>query len=141
MIVVLSILALVTALVMPMLTGAETREELRASARDIADALRSTRSLAMTRGQQEDFILDTHDGHFRAGPSGATQRLPQGVRLLLFTTTRQRIDDRTGTIRFFADGGSTGGGVRLTEGQGTYEVLVDWLTGRVSIVEGSHAAR
>jgi general secretion pathway protein H len=40
-----------------------------------------------------------------------------------------------GSIRFFPDGSSTGGGVLLESDQAGYDVLVDWLTGGISIHE------
>ena len=140
MVVVLAILAVVTALVMPTLAGAADKAELRAAARDVAGALRMTRSLAIRRGHTEALVLDTSDRQFRIDPSGAVERLPPSIDLLLFTTARQRINGASGSISFFADGGSTGGGVRLSRGGQSYDVLVDWLTGRISVTDEAHVA-
>ena len=41
----------------------------------------------------------------------------------------------TGAIRFFPDGSSTGGRVTLMVGERSYAVDVDWLTGRVRVLE------
>src|SRR6266851_4843445 len=43
-------------------------------------------------------------------------------------------------IRFFPDGSSTGGGVALSLGGERYDILVDWLTGGVSVHAGAAAA-
>lgn len=138
-IVVLSILALVTALVLPLMSGAEAKEDTRAAAHAIASGLRVTRNLAMMRGRAEAFSVDVTAGAFRAG-SAAPRRVPRGVHIVLITAARERIDDKAGSIRFFPDGTSTGGGIGLSDGASRDAVLVDWLTGRVSIEGGAHAA-
>jgi general secretion pathway protein H len=140
-VVVLGVLALVTALVLPMLSGTQSKADVQASARDLAAALRLTRNLAMTHGQTEAFVVDTTSGAFRVGSSAAPHRVSSGVSLVLITATQELIDEHTGSIRFFADGSSTGGGIRLAKGKNRDQVLVDWLTGRVSIGDGINAAR
>ncbi|HEY3919301.1 MAG TPA: GspH/FimT family pseudopilin [Stellaceae bacterium] len=140
MLVVLTVAALIVALVLPRLTGTQEKAALRAASHEIAAALRSTRSLAMTRGHPEAFSVDTASGAFRAGPTEVSGRLPRGIRLALVTVAVDRDNASEGRIQFFADGSSTGGGVELAAGKESSEVLVDWLTGRVSITEGLHAA-
>jgi len=139
--VVIGVLALVTALVLPLLSGTQAKADVAASARDLAAALRTTRSAAMTHGRSEALIVDTANGAFRVGSSAEPRHVARGVSLVLVTATQERIDQQTGDIRFFADGSSTGGGIRLVKGNVRDQVLVDWLTGRVSISDGIHAAR
>ena len=140
-VVVLGVLALVTALVLPMMTGTQAKADIQSSARDLAAALRVTRNLAMTHGRAEALVVDTASGAFRAGASAAPRRVAGGVKLALLTATQELIDEHTGAIRFFADGSSSGGGIRLSKGNLRDQVLVDWLTGRVSIGDGVNAAR
>jgi general secretion pathway protein H len=57
---------------------------------------------------------------------------------LLPETCRQRA--ALSTISFFADGMSCGGAIALTRLDSSYEIRVNWLTGRVEIVsQGSRA--
>jgi general secretion pathway protein H len=139
-VVVLAILALVTALALPLMTGAESKADMQVAAREIAAGLRTTRNLAMMHGHAEAFSIDTASGAFRAGATSRARRVPGGVRLILVTTTDERINESAGSIRFFPDGSSTGGGVRLSKGNSRSEVLVDWLTGLVSVGAGADAA-
>ncbi len=140
MLVVLTIAALIVGLALPRLTGAEEKATLRTAAHQIAAALRETRSLAMTRGRSEAFVIDTANGAFRAGPTAAPGRLPRSIRLALVTVTAERDSASEGRIQFFADGSSTGGGVLLASGKAHSQVLVDWLTGRISLAERADAA-
>jgi general secretion pathway protein H len=137
LLVVLVIAALVAALVVPRLTGATERAAVRSAARELEAALRATRSIAMKQGRPEALIIDTARGAFQQGTS--IGRLPGGIHLVLTTTTGDRVDAQTGRIRFFPDGTSTGGGIDVWAGNDRNQVLVDWLSGRVSIEEDSHA--
>jgi general secretion pathway protein H len=133
LLVVLGILALALAVALPMLPGAADRTALRAAAAEITAGLRETRSLALARGRSAAFTLDTARRVYRIGDGAAWRALPASVATILFTATRERLDDVTGEIRFFSDGSSTGGGVHLAQGKAEDEIRVDWLTGRVSL--------
>ena len=137
--VVLAIAGLITALALPMMTGSQARADTRAAAREIAAALRMTRVLAMTDGATEAFQIDTAKGTFRAGSTGSPRRVPKGIQLVLVTTIGDRVSDSAGSIRFFADGTSSGGGVKLAKGDNGEIVRVDWMTGRISIDGRDHA--
>jgi general secretion pathway protein H len=139
MLVVLTIAALIVGLALPRLTGATETATLRTAAHEVAAALRNTRSLAMTRGQTEAFVIDIANGAFRAG-TASPGRLPRGVRLALVTVTSDQASASQGRIQFFADGSSTGGGLLLATGKKRSQVLVDWLTGRVSVAEEANAS-
>jgi general secretion pathway protein H len=134
LLVVLGILALVLAVAVPLLPGAADRTALRTAASEIAAGLRETRSLALARGRSAAFTLDTARRAYRIGEAPAWHGLPGNVATELFTATQEQLDDVTGDIRFFPDGSSTGGGIRVAQGQVGNEIRVDWLTGRVSSV-------
>ena len=62
-------------------------------------------------------------------------RCRAGLELKLFTAQSDIISEHRGAIRFYPDGGSTGGRVTLAAGERKFEVDVDWLTGRVAILD------
>ena len=55
------------------------------------------------------------------------------VPLVLYTAEGTVINRTTGTIRFYPDGGSTGGGITVGRGPDAFVVAVDWLGGSVSV--------
>ncbi len=65
----------------------------------------------------------------------ACTRCRERLELKLFTAQSDLVNDKIGAIRFFADGGSNGGRVTIAAGERKYEVDVDWLTGRVAILD------
>jgi general secretion pathway protein H len=140
LVVVLAILALATALVPPLLSGGRDRAEFKATVREIAAALRQTRSLAMTQDRSEALVVDVAHGVLRWGGSRGARTVPKGIRLVLLTTAGERMDGEIGDIRFFPDGSSTGGHVTLVQGERRSDVFVDWLSGRISIGESATLA-
>src|SRR6185312_8728870 len=109
LLVVLAIVSLIAAFALPQFSGAQAKAEMSSTARAIAAGLRSTRSFAMLHGRSAAFTLDVAHGVYRFHGT-APQSVAKTVRLALVTASRERVDGDTGSIRFFADGSSTGGG-------------------------------
>jgi general secretion pathway protein H len=133
--VALAVMAFILTLALPTISGRQGRSELRTTATAIGTALRAVRSRAVARNHEEVFLVDTERVRYRS-PGGTTVSLPPSIRLTLFTTTQERLSPGIGTIRFYPDGSSTGGGMTLTRGDARYDILIDWLTGRISTHDG-----
>jgi general secretion pathway protein H len=134
LVVALAIAAMLLVFVVP--SGSRQRDhvELANAARTVAAALRTTRMQAINADAASVFAVDVAHALYR--PAGApTQSLPRGVQVGLLTASSETLDEAVGGIRFFPDGSSTGGGVTLSRGADRFEVLVNWLTGGVSIHE------
>ena len=128
--VVLSIMAIGAALVVPMVSGAgASTGDLKTAARELAAGLRLARSEAITERHETVLTLDLEKRSFRVAKSA------REVELKLFTAQSDLVSERQGAIRFFPDGGSNGGRITVSSGERKYEVDVDWLTGRVAILD------
>jgi general secretion pathway protein H len=139
--VALAIAALLLALVMPTDSRRRARVELASSAREVAAALRLSRSQAIAMNRSMAVVVDVENDSYRLSGASAARAFPRGSRITLHTTQDQELSEGAGAIRFYPDGSSTGGGVDISLGDDQYEVLVDWLTGRVSVHEQSDAQR
>lgn len=106
--------------------------EHRAAARDIAAGLRHARGRAI-RGNREVAVIVNVDERTLSSDGGAPTRLDDDLAVSLVTGRSELLDDGTGRIRFFPDGTSTGGRITLAGNGREYHVLVDWLTGGVTI--------
>jgi general secretion pathway protein H len=131
MLVCISILAFLAAVFVPALSGSRAATRLAASAHELALALRATRDLALVESRPETFALDATKRVYRRG-GAAPHGLDRGLDVQLVAADA---DAQGGAIRFYADGGSTGGVLRLTLEKRRLDVVVDWLTGRVSVGE------
>jgi general secretion pathway protein H len=139
LIVALAIAALLLALVMPTDSRRRAHVELASSAREVAAALRWSRSQAITMNRPMAVVVDVGNDLYRLSGASAPRAFPRGSRITLYTTEDQKLTEGAGAIRFYPDGSSTGGGIGISLGEDQYAVLVDWLTGGVSIHEGRSA--
>jgi general secretion pathway protein H len=134
--VVLAIMAIGAALVVPMVSGpGASTSDLRSAARQIAAGLRHARSEAIAQRHETLVTLDLEKRSFRVAKEAREIALPEKIELKLFTAQSDLVNERQGSIRFFPDGGSNGGRVTVASGERKYEVDVDWLTGRVAILD------
>jgi len=134
LLIVLSIMAILAAVVLPLLGGSGVSTgELKSAARQVAAGLRVARSEALATHQETRVVLDLEQRTFRIDRDTRVHALPRPIEVKLFTAQSDLVNERVGAIRFFADGGSNGGRVTLAAGARKYDVDIDWLTGRVAI--------
>ena len=134
MVCVLAIIALMAAVLLPVIPRETSRSRLQAYALQAATLLKEDRDAAIRHHVDVATLVDAGDRAIRAGASHATLRVPADVRFdAVLPQTCQR-QAALSTIRFFADGTSCGGTIVLSRFEAGFEVRVNWLTGRVEIV-------
>lgn len=135
LLVVMVIMVLAYGMTAPMISAGVSGAELKAAARQIAAGLRKARSEAVVRKDEVALTVDVEQRQFQLGGDKRIYRFPQKVDVSLFTAQSELMDAKTGAIRFYPDGSSTGGRVTLSRGERKYRVDVDWMTGRVKILD------
>lgn len=132
LIVVLVIASMVLALVGTSISRSIEGAEIRTAARKMAASMRYTRTRAILDKQEQVFLVDTENRVYTA-PKRTAVELPEGMNIELMTARSELTSETVGGIRFYPDGGSTGGYVKL-EGNGrVYRINVAWLTGEASL--------
>jgi general secretion pathway protein H len=137
MIVVVAILGLLTATLTVRGSPVSPTTHARAAARAISGGLRAARAEAIMTNRSVSFTLDTTTRRYWWGGQ-PPETLSPDLRLAMLTSKDQLAADAIGRVRFDPDGGSTGGRVAIAGGDRTWWVGVDWLSGRVSVVEKPH---
>jgi len=132
---VLLIFALLAVVVVPSLGGRGAAVEIKTAAQSLAAALRQTRNRALNDNRSAILALDVVKREFRLPGEERAHRLPERVHIVLFTARSERLSEQGGAIRFFPDGSSTGGRITLSIDSLRFLVNVDWLTGRVKVME------
>lgn len=135
LLVVLVIIGLMLGLGLPMVAKVFPGAELTAAARNLAAGLRETRNEAVGRNREAVFTLDVDSGTYRVAGEPRPRHLPRDIGVRFTTAREERLSAGTASIRFFPEGGATGGAVRLSRGERHYDVTVDWLTGRIKVEE------
>ena len=135
LLIVLAIMAFVAGIVIPRFGGPVSTSELRASARQLAAGLRLAQSEAVAERRETFLVVDVSGKRFKVDRDPQEHKLPSHVELKLFTAQSDLVNESIGAIRFFPDGGSNGGRITVASGERKFEVDVDWLTGRIAILE------
>ena len=135
--VVIAIVGLVVGVAVSRFSGADATFLAAASARDITAGLRMARSEAIGKNEEVAFTIDVRNRWYRVA-SRKEVALPETLNLALYTAAAELVNADVGSIRFFSDGSSTGGRVRIGAANDTSAlqiIAVDWLTGNVSVQE------
>ncbi len=135
LLVVTVIMVMAYSLAAPLVSSGVTSTELKASARQLAAGLRKARSEAIAHRRETVLTVDLEARHFQLSGDQRMYRLPKDVEVKLFTAQSELINGSAGSIRFYPDGGSTGGRITLTARDRKYAVDVNWLTGQVVILD------
>lgn len=132
LLVVLVIATLVLALVGTSISRSISGAEMRTAASKMAASMRYTRTRSILDKQEHVFLVDTENRAYTA-PRRAAVVLPEGMNVELMTARSELTAETVGGIRFYPDGGSTGGYVKLEANGRVYRINVAWLTGEASL--------
>ena len=135
LLVVLTIIVAVLALAPPLFSHGLSSTELRGAARQVATGLRYAQSTAVSQRREVLFTLDLDAHRYQVAPRPPVQ-LPMDLPLTLVTARSEVVGAGQAAIRFYPDGSATGGRVTLGVAPNSYQVDVNWITGRVSFVRG-----
>lgn len=135
LIVVLFIVVLGFSVVGINLSSGNDATQLKAAARDMVSALRHARGQAlMTRGETT-LTLDLDDNSYTVSGRDTVYPIPRSINVTLVTAQSELTGEGSGSIRFFADGSSTGGRVMLERGKAAWQININWLTGQIELDE------
>jgi general secretion pathway protein H len=137
LLVVLTIVAVILAFVPGFMLRGQPGLSVDVTARELADALRLARSHAMAQNRDQLFALDVEQHLFRIGGQRAPVQMNKEIEVTFQSARSEAVSESIGQIRFFPDGSATGGRIGLSQDGQHVEVVVDWLTGLVSV---NHAA-
>lgn len=132
MLAVLTIIAIVAALTLPLINRRDNVLALDSAADRLAGALRLTRSAAIARNATLDLTIDAKNGEY-GSPAFRSGKLPAGVGVVLDFAHSMRKATNVGGFRFYPNGESSGGAIGLRLGALARRISVDWLTGEAKV--------
>ncbi len=131
--VVFAIISLLLAIVPPLLPGVIASTNVKSAARELAASLKHVRSQAIDRQKETTLILNIEKNNYLINKKSRNLKIPEDASLSLITAKSEQLSEHEGQIRFFPDGSSTGGQIKLAHAKREYLIDVHWLTGRVKI--------
>ena len=139
MVSVLALIAIMAAVLLPLIPRQTSRARLQAYALQAAAVLKEDRNAAIRQGTAVATLVDAGSRLIRSGATAAFIRIPEDVRFEALLPRSCNHREALSTINFFASGMSCGGAIALTRLDVGYEVRVNWLTGRIEIVSRNAA--
>jgi general secretion pathway protein H len=134
LLVVLVIVVLVAAISFPSLNAKlPGRAATRLSER-IAAAMLASRMQALAKNKTESIEFDVTTRTFTANGTSLAE-IPPSISVELLTARGEEFSGIP-SYRFFPDGSSTGGSVKLTSNEALHTVKIRWLTGQVELESG-----
>ena len=128
--VALAIAAMVMSVSITPMQRLYTSSQYRSAINDVVGLLSSARYTAVRAGSPQDVLIKPREREISAG--NTKKILPDSVSLEVLGAAELNRDG-AGVIRFYPDGGASGGYVNLAQANGNaVQVQVDWLLGRVS---------
>jgi general secretion pathway protein H len=134
MVCVLAIIAMMAAVLLPLVPRETSRSRLQAYALQVATLLKADRVAAIGRRTSIATLVDAGARSIRSGASSNAIWIPDDVRFDALLPQTCRRQAALSTISFFANGTSCGGTIALTRFDAGFEIRVNWLTGRIEIV-------
>lgn len=130
LLVAITIVGLVLAVSVPASARLYQSMQYREAVRDVITLFASARYQAVNSGRAQDVIINPRRKELHL--NATVKRLPSDLNILVHSA-RELNDRDAGVIRFYPEGGSSGGGVDIeVPARWGVRVNVDWLTGRVS---------
>ena len=137
LLIALAIAAAMIAIAAATFSPASGKSALRQEARALTTALRATRTEAIASGAAADFTIDLEARRFEGG--GRRGAVNKTIRIDGEGAESVSAADGVIGVRFYPNGSSSGGRVRLKDGLFSVSVTADWITGRVTISESDDA--
>ena len=132
LLIVLVIITLIVGMSVPLIRPKPKAIELQTIAQKIAATIRTVRSEAVAENLDKVISIDLKARQYWYKVQQKTA-IPNHIALSLLSAREETIESDIGRIRFFADGGSSGGKLVLKHKQRSVSIAVDWLTGAVTL--------
>lgn len=132
--VVMAIMTLIVAIVPPFIPGVMDSMNMKSAARELASELKLAQTQAIHSQRETVLSVDIDQHTFHRNGKRTHLNIPAEGYISLIIADSERQSDKSGSIRFYPDGSSTGGQVKLAYQQQLYLVDVHWLTGKVRIL-------
>ena len=133
LVIVLAMVAGITALSLPNLWRRPVDVALRATALDMAAMMRATRADAVRRNGERAFLIDPAQRTYWSDANPAPRPIPASLGIEADFSARARVQTTSGRYAFFADGTASGGAIVLREGTTTATIAINGLTGNAEV--------
>ncbi len=136
LIVVIGLIGLMSAAILPRIFSSSDRYSLSADVRSVVSLLRESRAMAIESHDEKVISFNLTTKEYSISGEKDKFFLDDNTEIEVFTAESEiTADDKLASIRFFPDGSSTGGRIKLVYDEEARGIDIIWVTGQVNIVE------
>lgn len=132
LLVVMLVMAITVAAVSTLYRSPSGGLQVKATAQLAASRLRDLRAAALASGRERVATIDVDARRIGFADGKAPLAIDPSISLAVTSAESERRSRHAAGIRFFPNGGSSGGTIQLRSQRQAYEIRINWLTGRVS---------
>ncbi len=105
----------------------------QSAARDLVSALRFAKGQALIAHEETTVLLNLNENTYTVSGRDKVFALPENIDLTVVTAQEELNGDGEAGIRFFPDGSSTGGRIKLERNGVLWQIDINWLTGQIEL--------
>ncbi len=133
LLVVLSILVLITSITVLKFRPRGEEEIATSALQESVNVLRETRARALAARTEQSVFIDLQERRLSSTATRRSVTFPSGEAFVLGVADAASYRRGIAMMRFFPNGGSSGGAISLRYGDHERRLRVAWLTGRVTV--------
>lgn len=107
--------------------------EHQSVARDLVSALRFAKGQALISHEETTVNLDLNENTYTVSDRDKVFTIPETIALTVVTAQDEMEGKGLANIRFFPDGSSSGGRIKLEKNAVTWQIDINWLTGQITL--------
>ncbi|WP_349025815.1 GspH/FimT family pseudopilin [Methyloglobulus sp.] len=107
--------------------------KLQSAARDMVSALRFAKGQALISHKETTVALDLNENSYTVSDREKVYTIPDTIALTVVTAQEELNGKGLANIRFFPDGSSSGGRIKLEMNSAIWQIDINWLTGQVEL--------
>lgn len=113
-------------------SGSGTTEH-QSAARDMVSALRYAKGQALISHKETTVALDLNENTYTVSDRDKVFTIPDTIALTVVTAQEELTGEGMANIRFFPDGSSSGGRIKLERNSVIWQIDINWLTGQIEL--------
>jgi general secretion pathway protein H len=113
-------------------TGNDATEH-QSAARDLVSALRYAKGQALISHKETTVDLDLNENTYTVSDRDKVFTIPDTIALTVVTAQEELSGKGMASIRFFPDGSSSGGRIKLEKNSVIWQIDINWLTGQIEL--------
>jgi general secretion pathway protein H len=107
--------------------------KLQSAARDMVSALRFAKGQALISHEETTVAIDLNENTYTVSDRDKVYTIPDTIALTVVTAQEELSGKGLASIRFFPDGSSTGGRIKLEMNSAIWQIDINWLTGQIEL--------